>query len=171
MWDLKALFERAITLANPLARMQLDTEGWRAVGLDGRQVGSARRLDLDAPAWAAPVFGLEIEISAEGRAPVRYQSLPVTPAAWRDITLVLGPGVTADAVIGAMRQAGGELLERVAVVSEFRAESLGVEHRAVQFRLTVRAADRTVRDEEVEALLGRVLKTLETTLDARLRTS
>ncbi len=170
-WDLKALFERAIALANPLARMQLDTEGWRAVGPDGRQVGSARRLELNTPAWAAPVFGLEIELSAAGREPVRYQPLPVTPAAWRDVNLVLGPAVAADAVIAAMRQAGGALLESVAVVSEFRAESLGADRRAVQFRLTLRAADRTVRDEEVEALLGRVLKTLETTFDARLRTS
>lgn len=170
-WDLKALFERAVALANPLGRMQVDEVGWRAVAPDGRLLGSARRLEVEVPAWAAPVFGLELEISTEGRAPGRYQPLPVTPAAWRDLNLVLGPGVTAEAVMATMRRAGGDLLEGVTVVSEFRAESLGAEHRAVQFRLTVRAADRTVRDEEVETLLSRVLTALERTLDARLRTS
>jgi len=170
LWDLKALFERAIALANPLGRMQVDAAGWCAVGPDGRPVGSARRLVVAVPAWAAPVFGLEIEITAEGRGPVRYQPLTTTPAAWRDVNLVLGPGVTAEAAIATMRTAGGDLLESVAVVSEFRAESLGA-GRAVQFRLTVRAPDRTVTDQEVGALLGRVLKALEATLDARLRTS
>ncbi len=171
LWDLKALFERAIALANPLGRMQVDATGWCAVGPDGRQVGSARRLDVAVPAWAAPVFGLEIAITAEGRGPLRYQPLTTTPAAWRDVNLVLGPGVTAEAAVAAMRTAGGDLLEGVAVVSEFRAESLGADRRAVQFRLTIRAPDRTVTDQEVEALLGRVLKALEATLDARLRTS
>jgi len=169
-WDLKALFERAVALANPLARMQFDSEGWSAVDADGRQVGWARQLELSPPAWAAPAFGLEVEITAAGRGPVRYRALPTTPAAWRDINLVLGAGVTAQAVEAEMRQAGGDLLEGIQVVSEFRAESLG-DGRAVQFRLTWRAPDRTVRDQEVDALLGRVLKVLETTLDARLRTS
>jgi phenylalanyl-tRNA synthetase beta subunit len=35
----------------------------------------------------------------------------------------------------------------------------------------VRAPDRTVRDEEVDGLVSRLLKTLEQELDARLRTS
>jgi phenylalanyl-tRNA synthetase beta chain len=70
-----------------------------------------------------------------------------------------------------MRRAGGALLESVDVVSEFRSDEVGSDRRAVQFRLTVRAPDRTVRDEEVDGLVSRLLKTLEQELDARLRTS
>jgi phenylalanyl-tRNA synthetase beta chain len=66
---------------------------------------------------------------------------------------------------------GDGLIEAVEVMSEFRADHLGEERRAVQFRLVFRAPDRTVRDEEVDALVGRLLKTLERELDARLRTS
>ena len=70
-----------------------------------------------------------------------------------------------------LRQAGGALLEDVTIVSEFRSEQLGPDHRAVQVRLTVRAPDRTVRDEDVDGLVGRVLKAVEKQLDAKLRTS
>ncbi len=56
-------------------------------------------------------------------------------------------------------------------ISEFRSDQLGAEHRAVQFRLVFRAADRTVRDDEVDPVMTRVLKAVERQLDAKLRTS
>ena len=170
LWDIKSLFDVAVTLANPVATVQVHSNGWIATTPDGRQVGRAGRLAVPPPAWAAPLFGLELDLSAEPRPVPRCAPLPTTPAAWRDLTLLLGAASAADVIRG-MRRAGGTLLESVDVVSEFRAPELGEDRRAVQFRLTFRAADRTVRDEEVDALIGRLLKTLEKTLDARLRTS
>jgi phenylalanyl-tRNA synthetase beta chain len=87
------------------------------------------------------------------------------------VTLVLGPGVTALRVETAMRGAAGPLLEQVTLISEFRSDQLGADQRAVQFRLVFRAADRTVRDEEVDPIMTRVLKAVEQQLDAKLRTS
>ncbi|MEO8139711.1 MAG: phenylalanine--tRNA ligase subunit beta [Gemmatimonadota bacterium] len=170
MWDLKSLFEAAVALANPSATVQVDAGGWIARGSDGGTVGHARRLDLDPPAWAAPVFGLEVVISDELRSPVRYTPLPTTPSSWRDINLLLTPATSAADAMRVMRSSG-KLLEAVEVVSEFRTEQLGDDRRAVQFRLVFRAPDRTIRDEDVDAALSRILKALERELDARLRTS
>jgi phenylalanyl-tRNA synthetase beta chain len=133
-------------------------------------VGHARALALDPPAWAAPVLGLEVVISDAARLPVRYSPLPTTPSSWRDINLLLKPAASAADAIRVMR-ASGKLLEAVEVVSEFRSEQLGEDCRAVQFRLVFRAPDRTIRDEEVDAALTRILKALERELDARLRTT
>jgi phenylalanyl-tRNA synthetase beta chain len=169
-WDLVALFRAAVALAYPAAQVQVDTQGWVARTPDGRTVGHARRLSVTPPAWAAPVYGFELEIAREAAQVARYRPLATTPSAWRDINLLLGPGVTADAVTGATRVAGGPLLEAISVQSEFRAESLG-ERRAVQFRLTFRAPDRTVRDEEVDAAVKQILSALERSLDAKLRTA
>jgi len=171
LWDLAALFRIAAALANPAAQVQVDPSGWVARTPEGRLVGRAARLDLGPPAWAAPVFGFELVIAADPRPPVRYVPLPATQSAWRDVTLVLGPGVTAQKTEAVMRATAGRLLETVGVVSEFRSEQLGGEHRAVQFRLIFRAVDRTVRDEEVDAAVSRVLKALEQQLDAKLRTT
>jgi phenylalanyl-tRNA synthetase beta chain len=171
LWDLAAVFRIAAALANPAAQVQVDTSGWVARTPEGRLIGRAARLDLGPPAWAAPVFGFELVIAADPRPPVRYVPLPTTQSAWRDVTLVLGPGVTAANIEAVMRTTAGRLLETVGVVSEFRSEQLGSDQRAVQFRLIFRAADRTVRDEEVDAAVTRVLKTLEQQLDTKLRTS
>lgn len=171
IWDLEGLFRAAVALANPAAQVQVEGSGWVARTEDNRRVGHAAQVDTVPPAWAAPVFGFELEIAPDARPAARYQPVPTTPAAWRDVTLVLGPGVSAARVEAAMRGAAGTLLERVGVMSEFRSDQLGPEHRAVQFRLVFRAADRTVRDDEVDPLMTRVLKAVEQQLDAKLRTS
>jgi phenylalanyl-tRNA synthetase beta chain len=171
LWDLAALFQAAVALAYPAAQVQVDTHGWVARTPDGRTVGHARRLTVTPPAWAAPIFGFELDLARDAAPPVRYRPLATTPAAWRDVNLVLGPGVTATAVESAVSVAGGALLESVTVQSEFRSGQLGADHRAVQFRLTFRSPDKTVRDEEVDAAMKRILTTLERTLDAKLRTA
>src|SRR5207248_5552516 len=66
-WDLKGLFERAVSLAVPGGRVQVDSAGWTAVRPDGRVAGSARPLSADAPAWAAPVLGFELELDPAPR--------------------------------------------------------------------------------------------------------
>jgi phenylalanyl-tRNA synthetase beta chain len=170
LWDLKSLFEAAVALAIPGATVQVEASRWIAT-LDGRRVGRAERQGITPPAWAAPLFGFELELSAAPRPAVRFVPSPVTPAAWRDVNLLVPAAVGAAGVIAAMRKSAGKLLEAVDVVSEFRAPEFGEDRRAVQFRLVIRAEDRTVRDEEVDALIARVLKTVEKELDARLRTS
>lgn len=171
LWDLKSLFEEAVALANPSATVHLGTEGWEARDPSGRVVGVAQRLDLAPPAWAAPVFGLEVDLSPKLAPPVRYAALPTTPSSWRDLNLLLGPAVTVAELCGAVRSAAGALLEAVEVVSEFRSAQLGPDQRAVQLRLTFRAPDRTIRDEDVDPTVARVLKAVEKRLDAKLRTS
>ena len=171
LWDLKSLFEVAVALANPSAEVHLDASGWVARDAAGREIGHARRMTLPPPPWAAPVFGLEVELSPALPAPVRYTSVPTTPLSWRDLNLLLGPGVPAREVIRVLRSAGGPLVEGVEVVSEFRSEQLGPERRAVQFRVTFRAPDRTIRDEEVDQSVARMLKAVERQLDAKLRTA
>ena len=171
LWDLKSLFEAAVALANPGANVQVQSNGWIAAVDDGRQIDRAERLALSPPAWAAPVFGFELEVGDQPRVPRRLAPLPATQSAWRDLNLLLKPGQTAADAVRVMAQAGGKLRERVEVISEFRSPLLGEERRAVQFRLTFRAPDRTVRDEEVDALVSRLLKALEKELDARIRTS
>ncbi|HLB54089.1 MAG TPA: phenylalanine--tRNA ligase subunit beta, partial [Gemmatimonadales bacterium] len=97
-WDLKGLFERTVSLANPGAAVQVQGDGWIARRPDGNVVGRAGPLQADAPRWAAPLFGLEVTIDPVSRPAPRYAPLPVFPAAVRDLALLLPPGLTAAAV-------------------------------------------------------------------------
>jgi phenylalanyl-tRNA synthetase beta chain len=168
-WDLRGLFEVAVALANPDASVQVEGNSWVAVAPDGSVAGRAAPVAADAPPWAAPVFGLELTLDPKPRAPVEYHPLPTTPASERDLALVLDSNVAAGQVTALLERTGGALLERVAVLDEYRGASIGGGRRSVMFRLRFRAPDRTLRDREVDELERRLLQALERELGVRRR--
>jgi phenylalanyl-tRNA synthetase beta chain len=170
-WDLKGLFERAVSLANPLASVQVESDGWIARLPDGRAVGRAGPLRADAPPWAAPLFGFEVVIDPAPRRAARYARLPSVPAATRDLALLLPEGVAVAAVEATLRDAAGALLESVRVIDEYRGAGLPAGRRSVAVRLVLRAADRTLRDTEVDDVLQRILATLDKALDVTVRSA
>ncbi len=172
IWDLKGLFEAVVLLANPAARVQVASgEGWVAVDEEGRLAGHATPLRVDAPAWADPVFGLEVTVSLSPPGPPAFRPWPSTPAAQRDLALILPSGVTAEKVSAGLRKGGGRIVESVTVVDEFRGAGIAPGQRSVAFRLRFRDPERTLREQEIDRALERARQEVEETLGIVLRTS
>jgi phenylalanyl-tRNA synthetase beta chain len=100
-----------------------------------------------------------MEVEVWRRNPVTYNMLPVTPPAERDVALVVPDGVTAAQIGAVLREAGRPLLEEVALFDEYRGS--GLAGRSLAWRLWFRASDRTLRDEEVDQAVARVLSALK----------
>jgi len=174
IWDLKHHFELAVSAAAPGAQVigGTGTDLWQAVsGADGRPVGHAARLPADAPKWAAPVLGFEVEIDVAADRPTRFVSLPAQPPTSQDLSLVLPGGVTAQQVEDGLRRAGGSLLERLVVLDEYRGPAVPAGTRGVTWRCVFRDPTRTLRDSEVDEVIRRALALLEGELGVRRRTS
>ena len=77
----------------------------------------------------------------------------------------IGVGTMMDAI----RAAAGKLLEDAKLFDIYRGEKLGSERKSVAFAITLRAADRTLTDEEINAVMEKVLKALNTQFGAELR--
>ena len=173
IWDLKRHFELAVGAAAPSGALTVeataDGAGWQAVGPDGSVAGWAGMLEADAPRWAAPLYGLEVRVTVAPPPLVRYQSIPTQPAVSRDASLVVPAGVTAAAMEGVLRKAGGALLTRLEVLDEYRGAGLPAGTRGVTWRCTFRDPSRTLTEKEVDAQLGRMLSALEGELDVRRR--
>jgi phenylalanyl-tRNA synthetase beta chain len=195
-WDAKWLGELVARVAFPSAGLELEpADGksgvlWRIV-VDGEARGTVQRLELDAPVWAAPAFGVELVLgtmsnsdvappgehahggvaaTAPRRAP-RYRPLPTTPASQFDLALLLPAGVSAAEVEGVIRSAAGDLLERLEVFDLYEGEGVDAGHRSVAWRLTLRHPDRTLRDKEIEGRRARILSALQNELNVRQRTT
>jgi len=168
-WDLGGLFEAAVALANPGAVVQVEGTAWVAVTSEGRKVGRAEALDTESPPWAAPVLGFEVELDASPRPHIRYRALPSTPASERDLALVLPDGIAASRVRQTLEEAAGPLLVGLDVLDEYRGAGLPSGVRSAMFRLTFRAPDRTLRDQEIDEAERRVLAALERELGVRRR--
>ena len=71
-----------------------------------------------------------------------------------------------------IRGAGGRLLVAVEVFDVYRdPEKLGAENKSLALRLTYRAPDRTLTDEEVAARRAAITKALADELSGRVRAS
>jgi phenylalanyl-tRNA synthetase beta chain len=160
LWDLKGRLEAAIALAVPDAEVQVEGQAWVVRDRAGRVVGGGGPLPADAPPWAAPLFGFELQLDPAPRRPAPFVPLPTTPSSERVLALLLPQGVAARQVEDVLRRAGGQLLERVDIESDYRGAELPAGTRSVAFHLTFRAADRTLRDAEVDQVEARLLAAL-----------
>jgi phenylalanyl-tRNA synthetase beta chain len=169
IWDLKGRLETAAALAIPDAEVQVEGQALVVRDRTGRVVGSGGPLAADAPPWAAPLFGFELLIDPAPRRPVPFTPLPTTPSSERVLALLLPEGVRTRQVEDVLRKAGGGLLERVEVESDYRGPELPAGTRSVAFRLTFRDADRTLRDREVDEAEARILGALAAELGIQRR--
>ena len=95
--------------------------------------------------------------------------LPKFPAVSRDIAVVVDEAVGAGTMLDAIRAAAGKLLEDAKLFDIYRGEKLGAKRKSVAFAITLRAPDRTLTDEEINAAMEKVLKALEKDFGAELR--
>ncbi len=131
----------------------------------GTWCGWTGEIPMDGPPWAAPVFGFEVVMGDPAREAMRYEAIPSTPPVERDIALWLPSGVQVRQVEDIIDRRGGKLLESVRVFDEFRSEG----RRSVAWRLVFRSPDRTLRDKDVDVVLGKVLKELKEQLGVERR--
>lgn len=194
LWDAKALGERLARAAFPGVVVELvpAPEGDRlwTVTAGGRDVGGVWRVALDAPPWASPAFGVEVELGTLDSAavaapgghahgapagrpdslpPARYRALPTTPAAVFDLALLVPDDLPATRVAEVVREATGELLEGLALFDEYRGAGVPEGMRSLAWRLTLRHPERTLRDKEIEGRRTKLLRALDDELGVKPR--
>ena len=194
-WDAKGLAELVTGVAAAGEQVVLEPVGegdllWRIV-IDGRARGEVSRVALDAPVWASAAFGVELELQPMSNADVapagehahgpavlpaprrvpRYRALPTTPAAEFDLALLVPDGVRAADVERVIREAAGDLLERLVAFDVYEGAGVDAGHRSVAWRLTLRHPERTLRDKEIDGRRARILSALQTELNVRQRST
>lgn len=98
-----------------------------------------------------------------------YQPLPKFPASTRDIAVVVDDGVPVAALADAIRRAAGAILERVTLFDVYRGSQVPEGKKSVAYSLSLRAADRTLTDEECDNAQRKAVGALETEFHAVLR--
>lgn len=119
-----------------------------------------------------PLYGFEIDLTSVTDAfdaPITYRPVNKLPPSTRDLAIVVKnsePFATLESII---RNSAGELLESLQLVDEYKGNPVPKDHRSLAFRLTYRAADRTLTADEVQASVDRVVTMLSEKTGATLR--
>lgn len=127
----------------------------------------ARRHDLRDPVLLAE---LNLDVLLARRNVTRSaKALPAFPSIQRDVAMLVDECVTHDAVLAAVRGAKPANLEAVELFDIFRGGPVPKGQKSVAYSFTYRAADRTLKDEEVTAAHQRVVEAFVQGLKATLR--
>jgi phenylalanyl-tRNA synthetase beta chain len=194
LWDAKGFAELIAGTIGGASLVELRPAGgdvlWE-IAIAGEVRGTVHRLSLDAPVWAPPAFGIELTLARISSDPVappgqsklqttageppaarfKFRPFPSTPSTFVDLALLLPNDLPAVRVEHAIREASGELLESLTLLSEYRGAGIAEGFRSVAWRLTFRHPERTLRDKEVAGRRDKVLRTLEGELGVRQRTT
>jgi phenylalanyl-tRNA synthetase beta chain len=133
-------------------------------GADSGWVGElhplvCREWDLEAAA------GFEVDlaplVAASQVGEETYEDVISYPAVHQDVAVVVDDAVPAAEVRSAVLDGGGELLRSAEVFDLYRGEQVGEGRKSLALRLTFRAADRTLTDEEVAEQRTRIESAVE----------
>jgi phenylalanyl-tRNA synthetase beta chain len=127
-------------------------------------------------AWdrSDPVAAFEIDLDAvAGQVrDARYTDVTSYPEVREDLAVIVADTVSAGDVVAVVRRAGAPLLRSVEVFDVYRdPELIGAGHVSLALRLSFRAGDRTLTDEEVAAKRRKISAALADQVQGRVRDS
>lgn len=119
----------------------------------------ARDFEIESPT-AVLVLRLDTMVSQPVEI-VKMRPIPAFPAARRDLSMEAPESLLIGAIEAEILAAGKKRITRVELFDVYRGPGIAEGHRSLAFRLSYRAEDRTLTDEEVEGIHQRVMRRLE----------
>ncbi len=142
--------------------------------VDGRVVGHAGQLHPGAIERSGlPKGTCAVELDLDAVPVVEAQPAPRVspfPAVFQDVSLVVDADAATQAVVDAVREGAGELLEDVALFDVYTGAQIGERKKSLTLALRFRAPDRTLTEDEASAARDAAVAAATAALGATLRT-
>ncbi|HRP87909.1 MAG TPA: phenylalanine--tRNA ligase subunit beta, partial [Gammaproteobacteria bacterium] len=140
---------------------------------DGREAGwigalhprLVRALDLER----APLLWELDEATCFAAELPAFREISRFPAIRRDVAVVIDEAVPVQAMVDAIRSAGGALLTESKVFDVYSGERIDSGRKSVAFGLILQESSRTLTDEEADRVVAAVVARLASEFDARMR--
>ena len=100
---------------------------------------------------------------------IQYRQLPKYPSTSRDMALLVDEDVQVGDMEAVIRSAGTEILDSVKLFDVYRGQQVSEGKKSVAFSLTYRHDDRTLTDEETDAVHAGIIEALEEKFNAIVR--
>ena len=142
---------------------------------NGKAVGTIGRLNDEIAQnykFKQPVFVAEIDLQTlldEKQQTVLYHPLPIYPSVVRDVSLLAKRTVSFDEIKQAIAKENFELLKNIGFVDIYEGKGVSEDERSITIRLEYRSDERTLLEEEVEAVHSKILQNLENKTGAKQR--
>jgi len=119
-----------------------------------------------------PCFAAELNLDSlyeSSNMDKKYKPLPKFPAVTRDIALLVEDSVLVQEIDDTIRKAGGNLVEKVELFDIYKGKQIPEGKKSIAYAIAYRDENKTLKDEEVNKVHEKILRSLEYKLGATLR--
>ncbi len=182
-YDLKGIVEN-IFVSLRISPVKFSAEGGetflhpgRSCGIyvDGRYAGFLGEVHQDVLTRMdlknrAQVFEIDMDIlSGLASERIRCNEISKFPSSSRDVAFLVDKQLGADAMLTIARCAGEELLEKVSIFDVYEGKGIPPGLKSLGLRFAYRSFQRTLTDDEVNLVHGRIVATLVASTGAKVR--
>jgi len=99
----------------------------------------------------------------------KYKPLPKFPGVARDLAFIVDRSTAVEKLKKHVERSGGELLRFVRLFDVYTGENISSDKKSVAYSLEFRSDERTLKEEEVEGIIGEIVREMATAFGAELR--
>jgi phenylalanyl-tRNA synthetase beta chain len=143
-------------------------ESMASISLDTETIGTIGQVSGERPVFFVEFDWTRLADRSAALGRTRYEAVSRFPVVERDLALVMDAGIPVGDVRAAILSAGGDLLKECRPFDLYEGEHLPDGSKSVAFALAF-SADRTLRDEDVDRAVGRIIEKATSEFGARLR--
>ena len=127
-----------------------------------------KQFDIDNPVYFADLYWKELLKQNKQYKPV-ISDLPKYPEVKRDFALLVDKGVQFADLARAAFETGGKLLKNVYLFDVYEGKNLEEGKKSYALSFILQDAENTLKDKQIENIMGRLQKTFEEKFNAKLR--
>lgn len=123
--------------------------------------------DLDVPVYIGELDF--VTIIEEANLIKKYKPLPKYPSITRDLAVVIDREIPVTDIEDVIMKWGKDIVEKVELFDVYEGEQIPTGKKSVAFSIIYRSYDKTLRDEDVNKVHDKIVKEVEETFKANLR--
>ncbi|MBI5574623.1 MAG: phenylalanine--tRNA ligase subunit beta [Elusimicrobia bacterium] len=99
----------------------------------------------------------------------KYVPVPKYPSVKRDLAIEVSQNFSADEITGVIKKEGADIVSGIKLFDFYEGVQIKEGHKSLAFRMTFRRQDRTLKDEEVNSAIKKIISQLEKKFNAKIR--
>lgn len=116
------------------------------------------------------MFELSFDALVEAyKGPKVFKPLPRYPAVMRDMAIIVSEDVPAGRILRVINELGGDLMENVFIFDVYQGRQIERGYKSLALRVIYRSSEKTLEDEEVNAIHQRIVNDILSRFNGRLR--
>lgn len=119
-----------------------------------------------------PIFVGEISLNqlfTKKTGNIKYKDNPKFPSISKDMAFIFDKGIAVCDITKVIKKAGGKLLESIDVFDVYTGVNIGDDKKSIAFSLTFMDINKTLTDEEVNAIFNNIISEVESKLKGIIR--